>query len=165
MSKTNLTPERLRELLHYNSDTGVFTWRHQANNNGVPQGAVAGTRHIQGYVHIGIDGTQYLAHRLAWLYVHGVWPANHIDHLDGRRTNNAIANLRDAPQTINMQNLKRARADNTSGYLGVSRNKKRWKAEIFTQGKRKHIGTYDTPELAHQAYLQAKRQLHEGNTL
>lgn len=165
MSKANLTPARLRELLHYDPETGVFTWRVQANNNRARVGAVAGTPHRRGYIHIGVGGFQYLAHRLAWLYAYGVWPTGHIDHVDGCKTNNALANLRDVSRAINMQNLKGPRRDNQCGYLGVSVNKKRWKAEIFVNGRRRHIGTYDTPELAHEAYLAAKRHMHEGCTL
>ena len=158
-----LTAERLRELLHYDPETGVFVWVVRSNQN-TPTGATAGTTG-QPYIVISIAGRLYGAHRLAWLYVHGVWPARHIDHRDGNGNNNRIANLRDVPRTVNMQNRRKAQANNQSGLQGAMKNGNSWMSRIAVNGVPKYLGTFPTPELAHQAYLEAKRKLHEGCTI
>ena len=88
-----LTAERLRERLHYDAETGVFTRRVGSSN--ARSGDVAGSVHSTGYVRIGIDGWKYTAHHLAWLYVHGVWPSDQIEHISRKRSDNRIANLRE----------------------------------------------------------------------
>ena|SRR3990167_6112314 len=146
--------ERLRGLLHYDSDTGVFTWR--VNRRRVKTGDIAGTVNAQGYVQICIDGRLYLAHRLAWLYVHGEWPSGDLDHWDTNRANNVIGNLRPATNSQNQAN-SRQRRDNTSGYKGVCWDKRchRWVAGIYVDGRRRHLGRFDTPEAGHAAYCNA----------
>lgn len=154
-----LSAERLRELLSYDADTGGFTWlvnRGSAAKVGGPAGRKVGG----GYIQIGIDGRRYMAHRLAWLYVHGHWPDVEIDHISGEPEDNRIANLREATRSQNLQNLRRARADSRSGLLGVSRAAGRWLAQIQTSGKKKYLGLFDTAESAHNAYLAAKAELH-----
>lgn len=166
MATIILTVERLRSVLHYDSKSGNFTWKKSLRHGG--KSRTAGTLRKDGYRHIRIDGTAYLSHRLAWLYVHGDWPKNQIDHINGDRLDNAIGNLRDAEAHINSQNHRRAWPNNrTSGLLGVSWNKrdKAWIAQISAKGVRRHIGTFPTKELAHDAYLSAKRTLHEGCTI
>jgi hypothetical protein len=163
MSNLNFT--RLKELLKYNPDTGVFTW---INNMGrrVKANAEAGCLTRQGYVQIRIDAKSYAAHRLIWLYMYESFPSMSIDHIDGDKTNNARANLRIVTQSENCQNLKKSRGK--SGFLGVtidSQRKNRWKASIKLNGKQQHIGWYKTPEEAHQAYVQAKRLVHPFGTL
>ena len=91
MSKYDLTAQRLREVLQYNQETGVFTRRIRAG--GTKAGDIAGGKHNCGYLQISINNSLYLAHRLAWLHVHEVWPINQIDHIDGNRLNNSIENL------------------------------------------------------------------------
>lgn len=153
MSKIDST--RLRELLKYNQRTGVFTWRMSAGSR-CTVGAVAGSVERQGYRVIGLDGQLYKEHRLAWLYVHGVWPTNTIDHKNGKRDDNRMCNLRDVPHSENMRNLSKPRSNNTSGYLGVYPYKGKWHAAIRIDGKQKVLGVYETPEKAHAAYLKAK---------
>lgn len=157
---------RVRELLDYNVDTGVFTRRVNCSNT--KAGAIAGSVHKDGYLQIAIDGRRYLSHRLAWLYVHGRWPCFEIDHINGIRTDNRIVNLRDVPKAVNQQNLKAAPRGKASGApLGVTwyRKSRKWRAQIAVDGKQMHIGYFDTVSDAHEAYLQRKRQVHEGNTL
>jgi hypothetical protein len=89
----SLTAERLREQLRYDAETGVFTRRVESGHACV--GDVAGSVHSTGYVRIGIDGWKYTAHHLAWLYVHGVWPSDQIEHINRKRSDNRIANLRE----------------------------------------------------------------------
>jgi hypothetical protein len=162
-----LTAERLRELLNYDPDTGVFTRKTSAG--GECAGKIAGTRRryrkTRIEIGIGIDYADYRAHRLAWLYVYGKWPVGHIDHKDGNPLNNAISNLREATGSLNGQNLRKARRDNKSGLLGVSPNRLRWSASIKADGRKHHLGTFDTAEEAHAAYVAAKRKLHEGCTI
>jgi hypothetical protein len=88
-----LAAERLRERLRYDGGTGVFTRR--VGSGHARAGEIAGSVHSTGYVRIGIDGGKYTAHRLAWLYVHGVWPSDQIDHINRNRSDNRIANLRE----------------------------------------------------------------------
>jgi hypothetical protein len=163
MSKTELTAERLRELLNYDPETGVFTRLVRAANK--KAGDRAGCARGDGYLLIRVSGSLYLAHRLAWFYVHGAWPANKIDHIDGVRDNNRIDNLRDATDAVNSQNIRSARAGSASGLLGASKHKRSWSATIETGGVRHRLGTFSTPELAHGAYLGAKRNMHEGCTI
>ncbi|HGL5074088.1 HNH endonuclease [Burkholderia multivorans] len=159
-----LTQERLHQVLAYDPVTGIFVWR-QSTSNRAPIGSIAGTMQPNGYLRIAIDGVRMYAHRLAWFYVNGEWPLSDVDHIDGVRTNNAIANLRDVSRSVNMQNQRRARSNNhTSGLLGVtwSARRHRWVAQIKVDGLHKGIGYFDDAESAHQAYLAAKRELHAG---
>lgn len=164
MAKANLTAARLRELLHYDADAGVFTRLVQRGGLGRP-GSRPNTLSNYGYPLIGVDGVLYLAHRLAWLYVRGEWPVGYLDHINGVKTDYRICNLRDATQHVNMQNLRKPTRLNRSGYLGVCRNHNRFRATIKIDGKQKFLGNFDSAEEAHAAYLEAKRKHHEGCTI
>jgi hypothetical protein len=164
MAESDLTAEQLRELLSYDRETGIFRWN--VANKRVRIGSDAGHLHPSGYRRIGIYRRVYSAHRLAWLYVHGAFPLGDIDHINGARDDNRIANLRDVPHAVNMQNLRTApRTNIESGLLGVSTSLGRWKAQIRLNGSRMYLGTFSTPEEAHAAYLEAKRLLHLGCTI
>lgn len=158
-----LTQDRLKRLVHYDPNTGQFT-RLIGLRNGHQPGPIGGKAQ-DGHIRLMVDYRLYRAHRLAWFYMTGMWPTAEIDHKDGDRTNNRWANLRDVPRRINGQNMRKARQDNLIGLLGVSRNKKRWMSRIQVDGVQRQIGTFDTPELAHAAYVVAKRVLHEGCTI
>ncbi len=119
----------------------------------------------KGYLRLYLSGRHYLVHRLVWLFVTGHWPLGLIDHRDGDKTNNRFSNLRDADNRLNQQNQRTAHRDSHSGVLGVSRNGGRWKARIKFGGAQVTLGSYATPEEAHNAYIAAKRSLHEGCTL
>lgn len=162
--KSTLTAERLREVLHYSEETGFFTWRIRVNSRS-PIGGVAGTIRGKGYIGISVDGTIYYAHRLAWLYVNNCWPLGQIDHRDGNRKNNQLANLRSVTPRQNSQNLTRARKGSAAGLLGANKHGKSWTAHIRVDGHRKHLGSFATTELAHAAYVKAKRELHTGCTI
>jgi hypothetical protein len=162
--KTALTQDRLKQLLDYSLETGVFKWKI-ANSNRIKIGNVAGSPSPKGYLLIGIDGCVYRAHRLAWMYVYGKFPENFIDHVNGIVTDNRIENLRDVDNRTNGENQRRATKQNkSSGVLGVSREQghKRWRAHIGVNGKQVHLGYFDTIEEASDAYITAKRKIHQG---
>lgn len=174
-----LTQEYLKECLDYNPETGVFTWKvrplsHFKNKsimktiNTRQSGKNVKGLHLAGYGIARINRKGYLLHRLAWLYVHGVMPENQIDHINGIRTDNRIVNLRLAVNAENCQNKRIAQSNNKStGLLGASwcSAMKKYKARITKNGNEKTIGYFNTPEEAHEAYIKAKRELHEFNTL
>lgn len=164
MAKPILTAARLRELFHYEPETGVFTRLIKKAGNATA-GSCAGSINTIGYRQIRVDGSNYLGHRLAWLYVHGEWPIGQIDHIDGTRSNNAIGNLRDVSHAVNQQNRKRAKANASASLMGISFSSGRWVAHISINGKPRYIGRFGTEAQAHSAYLAAKRLHHEGNTL
>jgi hypothetical protein len=163
-----LTHERLIHMLAYDPETGVFTWRIKPGDR-IAVGAVAANRHKKhGYVRIGIDGGRYAAHRLAWFYMTGEWPKEEIDHRNGTRDDNRWENLREAPGSINNQNQRKPRSDNTTGLLGVCPSglpSKPFAAFIKYGGKVRNLGRYVTAIDAHQAYVNAKREHHPGGTI
>jgi hypothetical protein len=144
MANTNLTPERLRELLHYDEATGIFTRIKVSSNAKV--GDIAGSLNSQGYLVFNVDGCLYSAHRLAWLYVRGSWPIHGIDHINGIRNDNRFVNLRDVSQTENMHNLQRANCNSKTKVLGVHWCKKEMKyiAQISINYKKIRIGAHET---------------------
>jgi hypothetical protein len=165
MSKRNrtLTQKRLKELLHYDPVSGVFT-RLTDNRRGSRVGDIAGSHHHDGYIYIYVDGANYAAHRLAWLYVHGRWPFVDVDHKHGKEAGNGIENLREATEKLNAQNERNARISSKSGLLGAywSKSHKGWCAGITVARRKKWLGVFGTPEEAHAAYVEAKRKLHDG---
>jgi hypothetical protein len=151
MNKLNVC--RLREVLHYNPETGVFTWLVSAGR--VRAGDVAGSiSNPRRYRNISIDGRKYLAHRLAWLHTTGEWPPVFMDHINGDTSDNRIANLRPATQTQNRANTRRA-SNNASGFKGVCWHRRKWRAQLIVNGVLYHLGLFDTPEKAHAAYVTA----------
>jgi hypothetical protein len=158
--REQLTQAELMRVLSYQAETGIFRYALSTNKR-IRVGDIAGTI-MRGYPRIKIDGTVYEAHRLAWLYVHGSWPAGQVDHINGVTTDNRISNLRDVTQSGNAQNRRIAQRNNQSGFLGVSvHGIGKWQADIRINGKKKYLGIYSSPEDAHQAYLKAKRELHK----
>jgi AP2 domain. len=156
-----LTQERLKELLEYNPLTGEFSYRQRGYNNSTKPGQRAGVSDGQGYLRIKLDGLRYRSHRLAWLYVHGEWPAQDIDHINGVRSDNRIANLRDVPRQANLQNAHN-RKPGRAGLAGVTPRNGKFVAQILIGGKCRYLGRFSTAEMAHEAYLVAKRKYHDG---
>jgi hypothetical protein len=155
-----LTVERLREVLDYDPATGVFTWLI-ATSRRVRIGSVAGTVDPRGYRHINVDGHRYYAHRLAWFYVYGEWPAGILDHEDQVPGHDWFKNLRPATQSKNLANSRR-KTDSLSGFKGVAYVPRlsRWQARVAINGKRFYIGSFATPEEAHAAYMAKARELY-----
>lgn len=155
----DLTRERLRQILHYDSETGKFTRldRMTARTAGTLAG---GKGSGGGYVKISIDGKLYLAHRLAWLYEFGEWPSE-LDHRDRNRSNNRISNLRSVTRGQNCVNGA-AMPSNTTGYRGVHFHKGagRYRAQITKDGCCHSLGYFDDPKIAYEAYRRAVSDLH-----
>lgn len=149
--------ERLREALAYDPITGIFTWKVQTGRR-IKVGDVAGHTTPRGYIIISIDGQRFMAHRLAWFYEHGEWPAGDLDHKNTfARGNNSIANLRPATRRQNNGNSRTPRT-NTSGFKGVywSRGAKKWAAQIrVASGRQKYLGLFERKEDAAAAYKTA----------
>jgi len=170
MADAILAADRLREVVDYNPETGVFirkvrlAQRHQVGDRA---DVSINTGPMAGYRRVSVDSKRFLAHRCAWLYVHGEWPNQDIDHLNGDKGDNRIANLRNVSNDVNRQNLRVARRDNKSGFLGVHFHKEtgKWRARVQFRGKTVEAGLHETPEQAHEAYLRLKRKIHEGCTI
>ena len=164
MATANLTAARLRELFSYDPAIGLLVRKINCSHEKV--GSCAGSLGPQGYRHVQVDGLRRPAHRLIWLYVYGEFPAGEVDHIDGDRSNNRLSNLRAVTRAVNAQNQRSAKRTNTSGLLGVSPaprgSIKRWMAQITVGGKKRYLGTFSTPEDAHEAYVAEKRRSHEG---
>lgn len=146
---SRLTAEKLREVLHYDPLTGMFTnriTRAARAKEGVESGS---THRTKGYREIMVAGERHYAHRLAWLYVYGEFPQGELDHINGNRDDNRISNLRTVPHAVNQRNLKRS-ANNTSGITGVywSDHYQKWIAHITADRKAIHLGCFDTADEA-----------------
>ena len=155
-----------KEFLSYDSTSGVFTWTK--NKGRIVAGAVAGHKAKRaGYYYIKFNQQIMAVHRLAWYFVYGHPPECHIDHINGDKADNRIVNLRDVDRLYNAQNLKKAHCRNTCGLLGVTsrRGGSRYDSSIWRDGKSYYLGSFITAQDAHNAYLAAKRELHEGCTI
>lgn len=161
---TKITQERLQSLLDYNPSTGVFTWKVKGSTRS-PAGSTAGTKNTLGYVVFKIAGTLFYAHRLAWVYVTGEWPTKGIDHKNGIRSDNRFSNLREADQSQNNENRAMDWSKDKSLPFGVGRCKKsgKFRARIVKNKKAFELGYYESPEAAHQAYVEAKKVIHTFN--
>lgn len=151
---------RVRELLSYDPETGVFRWRQDRGRfgNRAKAGDIAGTYGQRGVWRICLDWKVHLGHRLAWLYMTGEWPVGGIDHINGNPSDNRWSNLRPANQSQNNANA-RMRADNTVGLKGVSRHRGKYRASIVRGGRQKFLGYFATPEEAHAAYAAAAKAI------
>lgn len=162
MHRNSLSHKRLVHLLRYVKSTGLFYWR--TTNSKHAKGDLAG--HCGAYWQLYVDGVSYLGHRLAVFYVTGKWPTDVVDHKDGDGTNNRWSNLRSVTQRVNLENQRRAQRGSASSMLGVyPQSYGAWFARISVRGVQIHLGTYPTKELAHRAYVDAKRKYHEGCTI
>ena len=151
-----LTAERLRELLDYDPETGVFRWR--VDRRKVRPDGIAGSIHsVYGYRIIKVDFVKYRAARLAWLYVHGRWPLAEIDHRNRRRDDDRIANLREATHSQNGAN-QTARRTSICGVRGVSPIKKT--GRFMARAGNRYLGTYSTIKEAATAYQRAARKTY-----
>jgi len=148
-----ITQEKLKQVFNYSEDTGIFTYKerlidncesegHRKSWNSQYSGKEAGTKTSHGYIVVSAYGERYYAHRLAWLYVYGVWP-KYIDHIDGDGCNNKINNLRSVTQSENIKNT-RIQDKSVSGVIGVTWDKSRekWIVKITSEGRVYNLGRY-----------------------
>ena len=160
-----LTQERLRELMTYDPDTGIFTYNVRRGKNGKWSrrgGHRVGAFDVSvGYIRCSIDSQKFWLHRLAWFWMMGEWPAGKIDHEDTNGTNNKWSNLRGATQAQNGMN-RGVTSVNKIGLKGVSlcKTTNKYRADIALSGKRSNLGRYDCPAAAHFAYIIAADKMH-----
>ena len=148
--------ELINELLSYDRNTGVFTWKKSSPR--AKAGSVAGSIHKKGYRYIKIKGSNHAAHRLAWYICTGVEPEDTVDHKDRNKDNNAISNLRVASLSVQQENTLCAK-----GYRLVQKtpqSKPRYQVRIRVNGAVRYVGCFDTPEEARDAYIAAKIEEH-----
>ena len=138
----------------YDPDTGRIT-RCKTGN-------VIGAKTKAGYIIVQYKKKTWYAHRVAWLLHTGAWPSDQIDHINGNRSDNSFANLRDVSSQHNVHN--RHKAFSATKFLGVSFHKAsgKYNAQIYVEGRNKSLGLFDDPEEAHAAYIAAKELFHEG---
>lgn len=155
-----LTQAELKRKLHYDPETGLFTWK-MSPALVIKAGDVAGCVNDLGYIRIRINYKHIRAHRLVWLYVYGYIPNCDIDHINMIKTDNRLCNLREATRSQNKANCGKTKR-NSSGFKGVSSNKNlnKWTARICINYKTHHLGSFNTPEDASEAYQTAARKYH-----
>lgn len=161
MPMETLTQSQLKEWVDYDPLTGVFTCIKRFGKSPIRVGDRLGSLISSGYIQIYVNGVGHLAHRLAWLFQYGEFPKYDIDHKDQDKTNNAIANLRQATRRQNIHN-QGTKSTNSSGFKGVyyCKQKQRYQARIRHNGKRIHLGFFSTPEEASKAYKLAAKEYH-----
>lgn len=163
-----LTQEFLKEHFHYNPDSGLFVrLKLTSSASRAKIGDIAGCKYSDGYIYMKINSKHHKAHRLAFLYMHGKMPEHTVDHINGIKDDNRFCNLRKATKSENTQNQRRPHKSNQCGFLGVyfENESGRYVAQLSINGKPKKLGRFDTAELAHEAYLSAKRQHHTTCTI
>ncbi len=155
--RNEITQEELKSSVLYIPETGFF-WRYVARTNTYKR---AGYTNPMGYIEMHINGFSYLAHRLAWLYVHGNHADEHIDHINNDAGDNRIANLRVTSQFGNTKNMRKGRR-NTSGHKGVSWNslRKKWVVHIMTNRHNKNWGSFDSLDEAACFARMKREELH-----
>jgi hypothetical protein len=148
------------ERIAYDPSTGDLRWVVAAR--GITKGSIAGSVTREGYRQVRVGFKVYRAHRLAWFLVHGAWPDGEIDHINGDRSDNRLANLRVVDRVGNAQNRRGPQKNNKAGLQGVCwvKHAKRWRAQIMARKVMHRLGYFDTAEAAHAAYLSAKSSLH-----
>ena len=150
----------LRELMHYDSETGVFTWLKPTGRR-VAKGSEAGCISGKGYRVIRIHGVQYNASNLAWLYMTGAWPTGEVDHKNRCRGDNRWGNLRDVSRQKNAEN--KDCTPGSSGWLGVQQVPSgKFQAVVSYAGTRHYVGSFDTPQAAHTAFIEKRKELRAG---
>lgn len=155
---TDLTIERLREVLSYDPETGALIWAVTLSRRAV-KGKLAGTV-TAGQRSVRIDKVRHQAARLAWALHHGSWPKFEVGFRNSNKADLRAANLRDLPHRAHLQNQRRPSSRNVTGVLGVGPNPHGDKFRARIDGQ--HLGSFQTPQAAREAYLGAKLERHEG---
>lgn len=155
-----ITQSELKELLDYNPDTGVFTWKKTVNSRAVILSA-AGNQDYNVYIRITIYKKKYAAHRLAFLYMTGEWPKEVVDHINQIKNDNRWTNLREATVSQNNINSKKQK-NNKSGYRGVYwyNKNQRWRVQIKYKSKYITLGSYTDIKEAAEVYKKKALELY-----
>ncbi len=165
LTDERITLKNLKELLDYNPETGIFKWKFKRQGTQKTD-FTAGYLRKDGYVRICLNKNRYMAHRLAWLYMNGMWPKGQIDHIDHNRSNNKLCNLREVSHQENHKN-KGMNSNNTSGVTGVCwiTRINKWASYIMIDGKNKYLGEFKKFEEAVEARKKAeiKFLFHENH--
>jgi hypothetical protein len=158
-----LTQTYLHSVFKY--ENGQLYWI--GNRQGAKKDKPISSKVGHGYLGCMLDGKHYLLHRLIYLYVHGHMPDGDVDHINGNRSDNRIENLRVVTKKGNQQNMRKAYSTSKSGLLGAfyKQKTKKWHSSICVSGKRFYLGTFNSPDEAHKAYIKAKRDLHPTCTI
>jgi len=152
--------ERLLELFEYDPEVGSFKRLITVGSNATKDTVIFGPLDHYGYPYIVVDRKPYKSHRLAWIISNGDIPEHlRIDHINRNRSDNRLCNLRLVTHMENCHN-QTLKSINTSGYPGVNKKNKKWRARIKANYKNIHLGYFDTKEEAYQAYLDAKKIYH-----
>jgi hypothetical protein len=144
--------DRLSAVLSYDVETGAIC----RCGSSMPAGCVKRT----GYRYVGILGGAFAAHRLAWALFHGADPSGEIDHINGDKDDNRIANLRLADRSQNNRNSRRARGKQYPKGVWREKDSGRFRAQIRHSGRQHYLGAFDSPEEAHAAYRDAAEKFH-----
>lgn len=156
--ESEISLDRIRELISYDPESGDFTWLVTTGKK--VKGDKAGGVSEHGYCRVKLAGTKYMAHRLAWAFIYGVFPENEIDHINGIRSDNRKVNLREANRSTNIQNLNSSRKDNKLGVLGVHQIGVKFISQLQVMGVKVHYARHNTLEEAELAYKEAKDKYH-----
>jgi hypothetical protein len=154
-----ISHDDLLKSYFYDPDDGILYRRINGKN------CNCGWKDKLGYARMKLNDKEFMTHRVIWFYVHKTWPKHEIDHINGITSDNRISNLRDVPHHINLQNLRSyKKPKNTHPYMGICfhARDKLWAARIRVNGKRLTLGYFKRQEDAANAYLEAKRKLHDG---
>jgi hypothetical protein len=154
-----MSQQRLKELLSYDAESGVFTWKISRGSS--KAGDVAGCLATTRYWRIRLDNRFYLAHRLAWLYAYGNWPEHEVDHINGNKSDNRIVNLREATHSENTMNIG-IKKHNTSGAKGVTYHKQCNKWQVYGRENKKpvYLGIFDSKDEAADVYKSHAKKHH-----
>jgi len=157
VNQSAISITRLKAILSYNPEIGIFVWREVPKNKICLIGKIAGSLKKDGYRVITIDRVQYHEHRLAWLYTYGSWPNDQLDHIDRDRTNNKVSNLREANSSTNQANtITKKSKELPKGVRRYTHHRhKKYCAYIKTKVGNKFLGSFLTMEEAREAYKEA----------
>lgn len=160
MNNETLTHEILKYQIHYDPLTGVFTRLKSMSVRG-KLGVIELKLRKSFCAEIAINAKLYKAHRLAWLYVHGVWPSGSIDHVNRNPLDNRIENLRECSLSQNQMN-KGVIKNSTTGFKGVTYHisNKCYQARCKVKGKSHFLGSFATAIEASNAYEEFAKVAH-----